>query len=347
MTRNVLGAVVGAILLLVIACAAGGALLVGGTGAACAPVLPSGGASAPATGWAPIGRFDTEQVGNAALITTVGAQHYVPIRGWIIAVATAIQESGLRNLPGGDRDSIGLFQQRPSQGWGTAHQLRDPIYQAGKFYAKLLAISGWETMTLTQAAQAVQISAYPDAYAKHEPDATMLVDTVASALGLVNSDDLMPCVNTCPSVTATTAGTGSCIDTAAVFSRAESWLTAWSGGPVPYLSSGDPRTWYQGYRRDCSGYVSMALGLSGPGLDTSGLAAHSTIIPKSALKPGDLLINTAPNLRGHVVLFQGWTDESMTQYWGYEQAGSGGTRHHVIPFPYFGEYPMIPYRFNN
>ena len=341
MTRNVL-AVFGVILVLVIACAAGGALLFGGSGAACAPVLPSGGVSVPATGWAPIGRFDTEQVGDAAIITTVGAHQRVPIRGWIIAVATAIQESGLRNLPGGDQDSIGLFQQRPSQGWGTAQQLRDPAYQAGKFYNKLLTIPGWETLTLAQAAQAVQISAYPDAYAKHEPDATMLVNTIASAQRLANPNDLMPCATTCPSAAGT--ATGNCIDTVAVFGRAQSWLTAWSGGPVPYLFSGDPRTWYQGYRRDCSGYVSMALGLDGPGLDTSGLAAHSTIISKPALRPGDLLINTAPNLLGHVVLFESWTGESMTRYWGYEQSGDGGTHHRIIPFPYFGDYPMIPFR---
>jgi hypothetical protein len=84
-------------------------------------------------------------------------------------VATAIQESSLHNLgnqgPHNDHDSLGLFQQRPSQGWGTAEQLTNPVYAAGKFYDKLLSIPGWEQMPLTQAAQAVQHSAYPDAYA--------------------------------------------------------------------------------------------------------------------------------------------------------------------------------------
>jgi murein DD-endopeptidase MepM/ murein hydrolase activator NlpD len=90
-----------------------------------------------------------------------------------------MQESGLRNLTGGDRDSIGLFQQRPSQGWGTPQQLADPAYQAGKFFDKLITIDGWQQMPLTDAAQAVQRSAYPDAYAKHEPDAITVVAKVS------------------------------------------------------------------------------------------------------------------------------------------------------------------------
>jgi hypothetical protein len=96
----------------------------------------------------------------------------------VIAVATAMQESGLRNLRGGDRDSIGLFQQRPSQGWGTRKQLADPAYQTRKFYDKLVKIDGWQKMRLTEAAQAVQISAFPEAYAKHTVAATGLVDSL-------------------------------------------------------------------------------------------------------------------------------------------------------------------------
>jgi len=134
-------------------------------------------------------------------------------------------------------------------------------------------------------------------------------------------------------------------------SRAESWLTAWNGGPVPYLSSGDPSTWFQGYRRDCSGYVSMALGLAGPGLDTVHLAMSSvsTPITKYDLSFGDLMINPAPGADGHVVIFDHWvTPPSATNsgsYVGYEQSGSGGTHHRTIPYPYFNGYPMSPYRY--
>jgi hypothetical protein len=130
-----------------------------------------------------VGDWTAEQVTNAQIIVQVGHDRQVPPWGWVIAVATAIQESGLRNLPGGDRDSIGLFQQRPSQGWGTPTQLADPAYQAGKFYEKLAPIDGWQAMPLADAAQAVQRSAYPDAYAKWEDDATALVRKLSTTNG--------------------------------------------------------------------------------------------------------------------------------------------------------------------
>ena len=118
---------------------------------------------------------------NASTINAVGMSRGLTERARIIAVATAWQESGLRNLPDGDRDSVGLFQQRPSQGWGTATQIADPIYASGKFYDTLLAVSGWQSMSLTMAAQSVQYSAFPDAYAKWEPQATTLVRALSGA----------------------------------------------------------------------------------------------------------------------------------------------------------------------
>jgi murein DD-endopeptidase MepM/ murein hydrolase activator NlpD len=186
MTTKALAGILAAVVGLVAVTCVGFAALFGGAAASsCTVPLPSGAASigAPAGGWQPVGRFDGEQVGFAATIVSVGAQMGVPIRGWIIAVATALQESDLRDPPGGDQDSIGLFQQRPSQGWGTPKQLRDPVYASRKFYEKLLTIPNWQSMPLTEAAQAVQRSAYPEAYAKHEPDATLLVNTIAGLTG--------------------------------------------------------------------------------------------------------------------------------------------------------------------
>jgi hypothetical protein len=136
-----------------------------------------------------------------------------------------------------------------------------------------------------------------------------------------------------------------CRERQRVLARAEAWLTAWHGGPVPYESSSNPATWFGGYRRDCSGYASMALGLAGPGLNTAGLAAQSTPIPKIELSAGDLLINPAPGGAGHVVIFDHWTDATMTSYIGYEQSGSG-THHRTIPYSYFAGYPMSPFRYN-
>ena len=122
--------------------------------------------------------LDPEQARNAATISAVATKRGLPPRAATIAVATAMQESKLRNLPGGDRDSLGLFQQRPSQGWGTAVQIRNPVYATGKFYDALVGVPGWETLPLTQAAQKVQLSAAPDAYAQHETEAA----TYAQAL---------------------------------------------------------------------------------------------------------------------------------------------------------------------
>ncbi|MEV5676572.1 carbohydrate kinase family protein [Streptomyces sp. NPDC052179] len=104
-----------------------------------------------------------EQIPHARTIQATGVAMKVPVRGQIVALATALQESGLRNLDYGDRDSLGLFQQRPSMGWGTPEQVRDPVYASTKFYEGLLKVSGWESMTVTQAAQAVQLSGFPDA----------------------------------------------------------------------------------------------------------------------------------------------------------------------------------------
>jgi hypothetical protein len=105
-----------------------------------------------------------EQVANARTIAQVARDRGLPDRAVVIALATAQQESRLRNLDYGDRDSLGLFQQRPSAGWGTADQVRDPVYAANKFYDHLLEIPGWDTGRLTDVAQAVQRSGFPEAY---------------------------------------------------------------------------------------------------------------------------------------------------------------------------------------
>ena len=119
-----------------------------------------------------------EQAENAALISAIAVRRGLPARAVSIALATAFQESELYNIEYGDRDSLGLFQQRPSQGWGTPEQLQDPVYATNAFYDALEKIEGYREMEITVAAQAVQRSAYPDAYADHEDDGRAL----ASAL---------------------------------------------------------------------------------------------------------------------------------------------------------------------
>ncbi len=123
-------------------------------------------------------RIEPDQLTHAATIAAIGVRRQLPERAVTIALATALQESKLRNLTSGDRDSIGLFQQRPSQGWGTPDQLQDPRYAAGKFYGHLVKVPQWETMRLTDAAQAVQRSGHPTLYQQWEADAA----TLAAAL---------------------------------------------------------------------------------------------------------------------------------------------------------------------
>lgn len=141
-----------------------------------------------ATGCATVGTTSTglagyqaDQLTNAATIVAVGKQMTVPEQGWVVAIAAAMQESGLHNLDYGDRDSLGLFQQRPSQGWGTPAQITNSTYAATQFYRHLLAVPGWQQMSVNDAAQAVQRSGFPFAYGPHEQAARGIIAAVSAA----------------------------------------------------------------------------------------------------------------------------------------------------------------------
>jgi hypothetical protein len=141
----------------------------------------------------PVADLNQTQMNNALKIVQAGQALGLSRRAFVIAVATAMQESNLYNLAstrvaesydyphegtGSDHDSVGLFQQRASTGWGAVAQLMDPTYAATAFYSALVRVAGWETMELTWVAQRVQISAYPYAYAKHETRAQAVVDAL-------------------------------------------------------------------------------------------------------------------------------------------------------------------------
>jgi murein DD-endopeptidase MepM/ murein hydrolase activator NlpD len=199
---------------LIVAVAAAMALLCGGVVGlpalmfghmqAAAAICGGGAALLPSTGPSGVlgtGQWGTVQTAHAAVIVSVGRQRQqMSPRGYVIALAVAMQESSLRNLAnsnvpeslalpndgvGSDHDSVGLFQQRHSAGWGTVAQLMTPSYAAAKFYDKLLTVEGWEQMRLTEAAQAVQVSGTPEAYQKWQDDAEALA---AHVLGLPNID---------------------------------------------------------------------------------------------------------------------------------------------------------------
>lgn len=111
--------------------------------------------------------LDPERAYYAALISGVSVKRGLVPRAASIAVATAFQESGMRNLDYGHADSLGLFQQRPSKGWGTVEEIMDPWYSATAFYKALVRVKGWQDGDINDVAQKVQRSAHPEAYRKH------------------------------------------------------------------------------------------------------------------------------------------------------------------------------------
>ncbi|MDN7122807.1 hypothetical protein INN71_15560 [Nocardioides sp. ChNu-153] len=127
--------------------------------------------------------LDVEQAEHAALIVATAVRRGLPARAATIALATAYQESKIRNIDYGDRDSVGLFQQRPSQGWGTEEQLTDPSYATNAFYDALVEVPGYADLPVTEAAQAVQRSGFPEAYADHEADARVLASALTGWTG--------------------------------------------------------------------------------------------------------------------------------------------------------------------
>lgn len=133
-----------------------------------------------------------EQARNASIIVAVSVERGLPERAAIVALATAYQESGIRNLDYGDRDSLGLFQQRPSYGWGTEEEIMDPWYASNRFYEELVKFDNWETTDVNDIAQKVQRSGHPEAYRKHVDNATAvarsLLGELPASLGCVNFD---------------------------------------------------------------------------------------------------------------------------------------------------------------
>lgn len=267
-----------------------------------------------------------EQIPNAKVIVATGVQMQVPPRGQVIALATALQESGLRNIDYGDRDSLGLFQQRPSQGWGTREQILDPIYASTRFYKALISLKDWQDMPLTVAAQKVQKSGFPDAYAKHEPLATALQQAIAPNLG---STPAAPAG--APATAELGAGAGCVTQARAGFGdipagtlpvgyqipatapmpvrTAIGWALRQLGTPYQWGGTctnphGDnPRD-----RCDCSSLMQRAYGVAGVTITrtTYTQVNDGRAVPASALQPGDLVFTVGSAARPeHVSMYIG------------------------------------------
>jgi hypothetical protein len=172
--------------------------------------------------------YRADQLANAAVTVAVGKRMNVPEQGQVVALAAAMQESSLTNLDHGDRDSLGLFQQRPSQGWGTPAQIMNPTYAADQFYQHLLAVPGWQQMSVNDAAQAVQHSGTPTAYGQHEQAAR---DVLAAAGGA-----------SCTASTSAVVGNGDCNAIQATNSIALAAIN-WACGQrgLPYVWGGNGR----------------------------------------------------------------------------------------------------------
>lgn len=248
-----------------------------------------------------VGKFSGEQVTIARAAVGLANQRGLPAQAKLVILATGFQESGIRNLDYGDRDSVGWLQQRPSMGWGSVPQLRNPTFAAGRFYDALVKVPGWQALPVTSAAQAVQVSAYPDAYAKWESSARSLLAQLGDSI---------------------TAG----CDTQATGSA--------GGGPVPtaFNRQGNPRTveqaiaWMQRSMprgapgepvlNACERYMNLSYGIGG-GYPTA-LAHWNTPGPRSggySTPPrGALVFWRSGNPAGHVALSLGNGTVVSTDY---------------------------------
>jgi peptidoglycan DL-endopeptidase CwlO len=231
----------------------------------------------------------------AATIVAVAKGMAAPPRAWIVALATAMQESGMGTAGmdvAVDHDSLGLFQQRPSQGWGSPDEVRDPVHATQTFLAHLLAVPDWQDMSITRAAQTVQRSAFPGAYAKWEPLAASLVGDLAGVTSAIR-----PCAEGPAAGIATALPPG-------VAKTAIDFAVAATGKPYVWGATG-PSSY------DCSGLMLRAFQAAGVVLprvsqDQYGAGAH---VPVAQAQPGDLLFwaydSSDPASIHHVALYLG------------------------------------------
>jgi cell wall-associated NlpC family hydrolase len=258
---------------------------------------------APAQGKAAADQLNPAQTGDARIIYDVSASLHLPQRAAVIAIATAMQESRLLNLPSGDADSLGLFQQRPSQGWGGPAQIMQPVYASTGFYEHLVQVPGWQSLPLTVAAQDVQHSAYPGAYAQWEGLATALVAGFSgqSAACATDNGGGAPASGTAqlPADFALPPGTPPAVRTTISFA------TAQLGKPYIWGGTGPAGN-------DCSGLVMMAYraaGISLPRTTFQQVHAGMPVYSLGQLQPGDLLFTPGsdgtPTSPGHVGMYVG------------------------------------------
>ncbi|MGB8993723.1 MAG: C40 family peptidase [Pseudonocardiaceae bacterium] len=232
--------------------------------------------------------LDAEQRAIVEQIIAIGKQRRLPPRAWQIAIQAGMTESRLHNLPYGDRDSLGIFQMRPSQGWGSAAQVTDPIYEINKFYDKMLMVPGWETQRPGDSAQDIERSAFPARYHQWEP---LAVNVIGAVGGNVTEFVKASCSAPLPAPSE-------------VAGRAMQYALGEVGKPYVWGATG-PNAY------DCSGLMLRAY--ESVGITLPRVAAQQywagTQLPVRQAQPGDLLFwgydTSNPDSIHHVAMYLG------------------------------------------
>jgi cell wall-associated NlpC family hydrolase len=232
--------------------------------------------------------LDPEQRAIVELIIAIGKQRGLPPRAWQIAIQAGMTESRLHNLHYGDRDSLGIFQMRPSQGWGTAAQVTDPVYQINKFYDVLLTVPGWETQRPGDSAQDIERSAFPARYHQWEP---LAVNVIGAVGGNVTEFVRASCTTPLPAPSE-------------IAGRAMQYALGEVGKPYVWGATG-PNAY------DCSGLMLRAYESAGVTLPRVARQQYwaGAQLPVRQAQPGDLLFwsyDTAnPDSIHHVAMYLG------------------------------------------
>jgi cell wall-associated NlpC family hydrolase len=243
------------------------------------------------SGAADAAKLNEDQRQNVALIISIGKDRQLPPLAWQVAIQAGMTESGLRNLDHGDRDSEGMFQMRPSMGWGSPAEVRDPHYAINKFYDVLTKVPGWEQQRPGESAQDVERSAFPDRYHKWEPMAAHLIGNV----GLV------------PDPTGCGRGTGLLVPAPTqAAGRAIQWALGQQGKPYVWGAGVDQQSSF-----DCSSLMLQAYrdaGITLPRVSRQQFRAGA-MLPVDQAQPGDLLFwaydTSDPDTIHHVAMYLG------------------------------------------
>jgi cell wall-associated NlpC family hydrolase len=248
--------------------------------------------SGPAgSGAADAARLTGEQRDNVAMIIAIGKERELPPLAWQVAIQAGMTESGLRSLDYGDRDSLGMFQMRPSMGWGTPAQVTDPDYAINKFYDVLEAVPDWEQQRPGESAQDVERSGFPDRYHQWEPMAAHLIGNV----GLV------------PDPTGCGQGTGLLVPAPTkAAGDAITWARTQLGKPYQWGATTNQQNSF-----DCSSLMLQAYRSAGVTLPRVSRQQYraGAMLPVEKAQPGDLLFwgydTSNPDTIHHVAMYIG------------------------------------------